>query len=75
MASIVAFQAVDPGSIPGHRKIFVKNIFYYRNNQRNKDFQRNKNFKLMLLYMKYLNSPRLIGRCPFPPVNLCLRAC
>ena len=23
MVSIVAFQAVDPGSIPGHRKYFI----------------------------------------------------
>ena len=29
MVSIAAFQAVDPGSIPG-RRIFPNNFFYFR---------------------------------------------
>ncbi len=27
MVSIAAFQAVDPGSIPGHRKFFILTYF------------------------------------------------
>jgi hypothetical protein len=27
MVSIAAFQAVDPGSIPGHRKVFSQKYF------------------------------------------------
>jgi hypothetical protein len=30
MVSIVAFQAVDPGSIPGHRIIFFHCVFFCR---------------------------------------------
>jgi hypothetical protein len=35
MVSIVAFQAVDPGSIPGHRNIFlylIKIIYFFIHN-------------------------------------------
>ena len=29
MVSIDAFQALDPGSIPGHRNLFFKTVNFY----------------------------------------------
>ena len=56
MVSIVAFQAVDPGSIPGHRNfffmLFCTKIFFF--------FQESKMWPLLALFLALL-SPTVLS--------------
>ena len=46
--SMVAFQAVDPGSIPGHRRMHIFAIFIFLNDTKTSEPTRDRTWNLLL---------------------------